>query len=123
MQAVLDAHRAAGYFLIASNALVGTWAVAAQYVQPLRVRALWWCVTVAQVVPFVSAVLGVVLVSRYNVELDQFHALYGFSAIIAVGILYSYRSSPFIKGKQYLLYGLGCLFIMGLGIRELYLHT
>jgi len=57
------------------------------------------------------------------VELDQFHALYGFSAIIAVGILYSYRSSPFIKGKQYLLYGLGCLFIMGLGIRELYLHT
>ena len=64
-----------------------------------------------------------VLVSRYNVELDQFHALYGFSAIIAVGILYSYRSSPFIKGKQYLLYGLGCLFIMGLGIRELYLHT
>ena len=123
MQAVLDAHRAAGYFLIVSNALVGTWAVAAQYVQPLRVRALWWCVTVAQIVPFVSAVLGVVLVSRYNVELDQFHALYGFSAIIAVGILYSYRSSPFIKGKQYLLYGLGCLFIMGLGIRELYLHT
>ena len=56
-------------------------------------------------------------------ELDQFHALYGFSAIIAVGILYSYRSSPFIKGKQYLLYGLGCLFIMGLGIRELYLKT
>jgi hypothetical protein len=123
MQAVLDAHRAVGYFLIASSALVGVWAVAAQYIEPLRVRALWWCVAVAQIVPFVSALLGVILVSRYDVELDQFHALYGFSAIIAVGILYSYRSSPFIKGKQYLLYGLGCLFIMGLGIRELYLHT
>jgi hypothetical protein len=123
MQAILDAHRTVGWFLIASNAFVGTWAVAAQYVEPLRVRALWWCVAVAQIVPFVSAFLGVVLVSRYDVELDQFHALYGFSAIIAVGILYSYRSSPFIKGKQYLLYGLGSLFIMGLGIRELYLHT
>ena len=43
--------------------------------------------------------------------------MYGFSAIIAVGILYSYRTSPFMKGKQYLLYGLGCLFIMGLGLR------
>ncbi len=123
MQAILDAHRAVGWFLIVSNAFVGTWAVAAQYVEPLRMRALWWCVAVAQVVPFVSAFLGVVLVSRYDVELDQFHALYGFSAIIAVAILYSYRSSPFIKGKQYLLYGLGSLFIMGLGIRELYLHT
>ena len=121
MQAVLDAHRAAGYFLIVSNALVGAWAVAAQYVQPLRVRALWWCVTVAQVVPFVSAVLGVVLVSRYNVELDQFHALYGFSAIIAVGILYSYRTSTWMRGKEWMLYGLGCLFIMGLGLRELVL--
>ena len=48
---------------------------------------------------------------------------YGFSAIVAVAILYSYRGSPFIKDKQYLLYGLGSLFIMGLGIRALYLHT
>ena len=62
------------------------------------------------------------LVKRYDLELDQFHALYGFSAIVAVGILYSYRGSPFIKDKLYLLYGLGSLFIMGLGIRELYLH-
>jgi len=123
MEAVLDAHRAVGYFLIASNALVGVWAVAAQYVEPLRARVLWWCVAVAQIVPFVSAFFGVVLVSRYDVELDEFHALYGFSTIIAVGILYSYRSSPFIKGKQYLLYGAGSLFIMGLGIRALYLHT
>ena len=47
------------------------------------------------------------------------HALYGFSAIIAVGILYSYRTSPFMKGKELLLYGFGCLFIMGLGLRNL----
>ena len=123
MQTVLDAHVAVGWFLIVSNGLVGIWAVAAQYVEVLRVRALWWCVAVAQVVPFASAILGVILVSRYDVELDQFHALYGFSAIVAVGIIYSYRSSPFIKGKQYLLYGIGCLFIMGLGLRELALKA
>ena len=123
MQALFDAHRAFGWFLIGANAFVGCWAVAAQYVRPLRVRPLWWFVIVAQLTPFVSAILGVLLVTRYDVELDQFHALYGFSAIVAVGILYSYRGSPFIKDKQYLLYGLGSLFIMGLGIRALFLHT
>jgi hypothetical protein len=123
MSALLDAHRDFGWFLIGANAVVGCWAVGAQYLPALRVRALWWCAIVAQLTPFVSAILGVLLVTRYDVELDQFHALYGFSAIIAVGILYSYRSSPFIKDKQYLLYGLGSLFIMGLGIRALFLHT
>ena len=44
--------------------------------------------------------------------------MYGFSAVIAVGILYSYRTSSFMRGKEYLLYGGGCLFIMGLGLRE-----
>jgi hypothetical protein len=123
MQTLYDAHRWFGWFLIAANAFVGCWAVAAQYVVALRVRPLWWCVIVAQVAPFVSAILGVLLVTRFDVELEQFHALYGFSAIVAVGILYSYRGSPFIKDKLYLLYGLGSLFIMGLGIRALYLHT
>ena len=77
----------------------------------------------AQIAPFISAILGVLLVTRFDIELEQFHALYGFSAIVAVGILYSYRGSPFIKDKLYLLYGLGSLFIMGLGIRALFLHS
>lgn len=44
--------------------------------------------------------------------------MYGFSAVIAVGILSSYRTSTFMRGKEYLLYGGGSLFIMGLGLRE-----
>jgi hypothetical protein len=123
MEAIFDAHRDFGWFLIAANAFAGCWALGAQYAPRLRVRPMWWCVIVAQLTPFVSAILGVLLVTRYDVELDQFHALYGFSAIVAVGVLYSYRGSPFIKDKQYLLYGLGSLFIMGLGIRALFLHT
>ena len=56
--------------------------------------------------------------TREDLEPARLHALYGFSAVVAVGILYSYRTSPFMRGKEYLLYGLGCLFIMGLGLRE-----
>jgi len=117
MRALLDWHRGLAWFLIVSNAFVGVWALAAFQWPRLRHRALWWTTAAAQLSAFAMAFTGVVLVSRYDAELDQFHALYGFSAIVAVAILYSYRTSPFIKGKELLLYGLGSLFIMGLGIR------
>ena len=117
MDTFVSLHRALGWVLVISNAIVGVWALAAQYAEPLRRRALWWCIGGAQLSTFAVAIVGVIIVNRYGVKLDQFHALYGFSAIVSVAILYSYRTSPFIKDKKYLLYGLGSLFIMGLGIR------
>ena len=70
---------------------------------------------------FAQAITGTILIARDDLEPGRLHALYGFSAVIAVGILYSYRTSPFMRGREHLLYGLGCLFIMGLGLRELVL--
>jgi hypothetical protein len=119
--ALHDAHVVAGWFLIISNAVVGCWALIAQYVVQIRHRVLWWATLVAQLSTIVVAVIGAVIVNRNGVELDSFHALYGFSTIFAVAILYSYRNSPFIADKIYLLYGCGGLFIMGLGIRNLFL--
>ena len=121
MQTVLDWHRAIGWYVIFSNALVGCWCFVAYRWEAARSRLLWWAVGAAQLGSFAIAILGVVLVNRYHVELDQFHALYGFSAIVAIAILYSYRTSPFMRGKEHLLYGFGSLFIMGLGIRSMVL--
>ena len=118
-----DIHRGLAWFLVVSNAAVGIWALAAHALPRLRVRPLWWGVIVAQLSTFAIAIVGVLMLDRYDLELDQFHALYGFSCIVAVGILYSYRGSPFVKDKVYVLYGLGSLFIMGLGIRAMYLGT
>lgn len=115
-----DAHTVSGWFLIGSNAFVGAWALAAQYVPALRHRVLWVCTAVAEVSAIVVAVIGALIVNRNGIELDPFHALYGFSTIFAVGILYSYRNSPFIADKLYLLYGCGGLFIMGLGLRAMF---
>lgn len=116
-------HNSLGWALIVTNALVGVWALAAQYVEPLRMKAMWWSIGVTQLLVFAVAIVGVLLANQDGRELDDFHALYGFTTIVTVGILYSYRSSPFIKDKQYLLYGFGSLFIMGLGIRALFLHA
>ncbi len=118
-----DLHRQLAWFLVLSNAAVGTWALVAHLVPALRVRPLWWAVIMAQLSAFAIAIVGVLMVNRYGLELDQFHALYGFSCIVAVGILYSYRGSPFVKDQVFLLYGFGSLFIMGLGIRAMFLGT
>jgi hypothetical protein len=123
MSGLHDLHEGAGWFLIVSNALVGAWALAAQQYEQLRHRSVWWATVVAQASTMVVAALGALIVQVEGVELDSFHALYGFSTIIAVAILYSYRNSPFIADKVYLLYGLGGLFIAGLGVRALFLNA
>jgi cyanate permease len=76
---------------------------------------LWWFTVVAQFAVFVQAFLGVWLVAKEKRQPVQFHLFYGFVAIIAVGIIYAYRQQ--LHHRLYLLYGLGGLFIMGLGIR------
>jgi hypothetical protein len=67
---------------------------------------------------FVQVALGVGMVAGQHLEAPQFHMFYGFVAIIAVGIIYSYRNQ-IARQYLYLLYGGGGLFIMGLGIRAL----
>ena len=121
MSSLHDLHTVNGWIMIVTNALVGVWALAAQYLPAIRHRTMWWATAVAQVWTVVVAVTGALIVTRQDVELESFHALYGFSTIFAVAILYSYRNSPFIADKVHLLYGLGGLFIMGLGIRALFL--
>lgn len=121
MSTLDDAHVAAGWFMIGSNAFVGVWALAAHYVAALRTIVLWVATGIAEFSTLVVAGIGALIVNREGIELDTFHALYGFSTIFAVAILYSYRNSPFIADKLYLLYGFGGLFIMGLGLRASFL--
>ena len=84
----------------------------------MRTRALWWFTVIAEVAVFVQVGLGVGLVSGQDIEAPKFHMFYGFVAIIAIGIIYSYKSQ-LAERYRYLLYGGGGLFVMGLGIRAL----
>ena len=116
-----DLHLVNGWALIIVNAVVGAWCLAAYRWPRLAGTALWGAVVVAQLLVFSQAVSGAVWSRREGVELDDMHALYGFSGIVAVGIMYSYRSSGFLRGKETVLYGFGSLFVMGLGLRNLVL--
>ena len=115
--ALYDVHKNWAWFVIIGNGLAGIWALAAHKYVVLRTRALWWFIGIVEVAIFVQVALGVTLVNKYKYTFPKFHAFYGFIAIIAVAIIYSYR--PQLKGKTYLLYGGGSLFLMGLGIRAM----
>ena len=73
----------------------------------LRGRPLW-ADRRRPAAPFAQAITARSSMSRVRPRsAARLHALYGFSAVIAVGILYSYRTSSWMRGKEYLLYGAG----------------
>ena len=116
-QSLYDLHNNWAWVVIIANGLAGIWSLTAHKLVSLRTRALWWYIGVAQATMFVQVILGVIMVNRDKAVFPAFHAFYGFVAIIAIAIIYSYRAQ--LKGRVYLLYGFGGLFIMGLGIRAM----
>ena len=110
-------HTSWAWVVIIGNALAGIWALSAHKVVALRSRALWWFTAFTQISIFVQVILGVIMVNRDKLEFPQFHAFYGFVAIIAIAIIYSYRAQ--LKSRVYLLYGFGGLFLMGLSNRAM----
>lgn len=116
-----DLHVVNAWVLIVANALAGAWCLAAYRWPRLAGKPMWAFVIVAQLTTFTQALTGAIDAQEDGEVLRDMHALYGFTAIVAVGIMYSYRSSGFLKGKETLLYGFGSLFVMGLGLRNLVL--
>jgi hypothetical protein len=120
---LIDLHSAWAWVVIVGNALAGLWALAAHWWERFRHPALWWFTIAAEVAIVVQGVLGATASVVHDVQAPSFHAFYGYVAIIAVAILYSYRSSSeWVRQRLYLVYGLGGLFLMGLGIRALLLR-
>jgi len=64
--------------LIVANGLVGVWALAAHWNEPLRGRALWIATAVAQALLFAHATLGglVVVTDSAGREVDGAHMFY-----------------------------------------------
>lgn len=114
---LLEIHKGFAWFVILGNGLAGLWALAADRAPALRTKALWWFTVLVEVAVFVQVGLGVGLVAGQKIKAPKFHMFYGFVAIIAVGIMYSYRQQ--LSHRIHLWYGVFGLFVMGLGIRAL----
>jgi len=114
-------HVNTAWAVVAFNGLAGLWALTAHRVQAARRRELWWFIAVAHVSVLLQVTLGVIALQADGVEASDFHMFYGFLTMASVGIIYSYRQQ--IIQWQYLLYGWGSLFIMGLALRAIFLRT
>jgi hypothetical protein len=117
LASVLQLHSEWAWVVVIGNAIAGSWCLGAHWIPALRVRALWWFVVAVEATIFVQVCLGVYMVAAEGIDAPEFHVFYGFIAIVAVAILYSYRNQ--LKAHLYLLYGFGGLFLMGLGIRAM----
>ena len=114
---LLDVHEAWAWFVVIGNGLAGLWALAAHRWAALRSRALWWFVGVAEVSIFVQVGLGVALVGAEDLEPPSSTCSTASSpSSPSASSTATGRSWP---GHRYLLYGLGSLFLMGLGIRAM----
>ncbi len=105
---------------VVANGVAGVWCLLAHWVPWFRVRAVWWVVVAAEVSIVVQVALGVYLLAVGGLPAPEFHVFYGFLAVVAVAILAGYRQQ--LVAWQYLLYGFGGLFVMGLLIRSMTLN-
>jgi hypothetical protein len=116
---VRDFHEVGGYVTIVANAIAGLYALAAWRWAQLRGRPLWIATIAAESTIMVQVVVGVLLYTVDDIEPQRFHMFYGFVAFTTVGLLYSYKYVWKARGMLELAYGLGGLFLMGLGIRAI----
>ena len=114
-------HDVGAWVLIAANAAAGVVALAAHRCTAMRRRLTTLVIVAAQLTAVAQAISGSILIANHDRDPAPLHALYGFTAVATVGILYSYRTSSWMRGREYLLYALGSFWIMGLGLRELVL--
>ena len=116
---VRTVHELWAWVVVVGNGLAGLWALGAHRFEALRRRALWWFTGVVEVAVSIQVTLGAFMVGAQGIAAPPFHVFYGFVALMSVGIIYSYRHQ--VVAYRYLLYGLGGLFLMGLGIRAMFL--
>ena len=117
LAALRHVHAWGAWVVIVGNGLAGLWALAAHRITDVRTPAVWWFTGLVQSAVLVEVAVGVAMHTGQDVGVDRFHTFYGFLAVFAVAIIYSYRQQ--VGGRLYLLYGFGGLFVMGLGIRAL----
>ena len=107
------------WVVVIGNGLAGVWALGAHRFEVLRHRSLWWFTAGAELAVSVQVTLGAIMVGAQGIVAPSFHVFYGFVALMSVAVIYGYRHQ--VAAYRYLLYGLGGLFLMGLGIRAMYL--
>lgn len=110
-----ELHEVLAWVVIVTAGAVGAWITAAHFLVDLRQRWMWVAAHTVYGLTTIQVMVGVAL-TRTTDDVNDTHTFYGFLAFVTVGMIVGYRQ---LAAYRYLLYGLGSLFLMGLGIRLL----
>lgn len=116
---VADLHSNFAWVMVAMTALAGAWSLVAHRRPSADVSALGPVLTVSHATVGIQVLLGVIAYQADETAISRFHMFYGFLAFASVFIMVNYRNQ--LQQWRHLIDGFGSLFIMGLGLRAIFL--
>ncbi|NNF55767.1 MAG: hypothetical protein HKN03_15175 [Acidimicrobiales bacterium] len=108
-----------GWAVVLANLITGLWSFLAHWRQELRLATLVPTIYAGWGLTSLQVTVGVLALQSGENDAGGLHYFYGFLCLAAIAVIYSYR--PQMEEWQYLLFGLGNLFIMGLALRAVFL--
>ena len=115
---IADFHDVVSWVFVIANGAAAVLALIAHCVESVRGRHVWIAIGVGWVIVVVQTALGVALQIQREVDAGT-HQVYGFVAFGSLSIIYAGRTE--MRDRPYLLFGLGTLWVTGLGIRAMFL--
>lgn len=115
---IADLHDIVSWVFVISTGAAAVYALAAHSVESLRGRLVWLAIGTAWAVVVLQTALGVILQVQRDISAGQ-HQAYGFVAFGSLSVIFAGRNE--MRDRPELLYGLGTLWLMGLGIRSMFL--
>ena len=113
-----DLHEIVSWVFVIANGAAAALALAAHSIERLRGRHVWIAIGVAWAVVVVQTGLGAALQIQRDIDAGT-HQVYGFVAFGSLSFIYAGRSE--MRDRPYILYGLGTLWLTGLGVRSMFL--
>lgn len=113
---VKDLHNALALFIIVLNAAVGIWGLLAWWRNWQLIQGFKWLALLGWYAYLPQIALGIALYGNgHRAPTGWQHYIYGIGAMLGIGAGSFYRRR--LPGREGMLYGLVCLFLMGVGIR------
>jgi hypothetical protein len=110
-------HRAVGWYVVGSMALLGAWALILAMLKKTPGRAYWVAFGVGVTGVLAQVGMGTWALSVDDVDPGNQHVFYGIVSVFTLAFAYIYRLQ--LAKRPALSYALLCLFLMGLGIRAI----
>lgn len=110
-------HRATGWYVVGSMALLGVWAMILAMLKKTPGRTYWVVFGVGVTGVLAQVGVGTWALSVDDVDPGNQHVFYGIVSVFTLAFAYIYRLQ--LAKRPALSYAILCLFLMGLGIRAI----